>query len=72
MNQKFIRYNSNLLICLLFLFPKLAYAYIDPGTGSMLVQALLAVLAAVSVSLGLFWRRIRSYFSRLLNRGKEK
>ncbi len=45
-----------------------AHAYLDPGTGSMLVQALIAALAAVSVSLGIFWRRIRSIFNRILGR----
>jgi len=71
MNQNFMRFYFKLLISIIIISPKLAYAYIDPGTGSMLIQALLAVLAAVSVSLGLFWQRIRSFFSRLLNREKE-
>ena len=47
---------------------KQAYAYIDPGTGSMLVQALLAVVAVVSVSIGIFWQRFRSFLSRIFNR----
>jgi hypothetical protein len=44
---------------------KNAFAYLDPGTGSMMIQALLAVIAAVSVSIGVFWRRLRSFFSRM-------
>jgi len=47
---------------------KQAYAYIDPGTGSMLVQALLAAVAVVSVSIGIFWQRFRSFLSRIFNR----
>lgn len=47
-----------------------SYAYIDPGTGSMLVQAVLAAIAAVSVSIGIFWRRIRSFLGRLFGRNK--
>jgi len=70
MNQNFIRFNFKLLISFLVLIPKLAYAYIDPASGSMVIQALLAVLAAVSVSVGLFWQRIRSFIARLLNRDK--
>ncbi len=46
-----------------------AHAYLDPGTGSMVVQALLAVVAAASVSIGLFWRRIRMFFDRLFGGG---
>lgn len=53
-------------------FVKQAYAYIDPGVGSMLVQALLAVVAVVSVSIGIFWRRFRSFLSRIFNRKSSK
>ena len=35
-----------------------AYAYIDPGTGSALIQGLIAAVAAVGVSLKLYWHRI--------------
>ena len=51
---------------------KKADAYIDPGTGSMMIQALLALLATVSVSVGIFWKRIRSFFTRLLGRNKNE
>jgi hypothetical protein len=44
-----------------------AYAYLDPGTGSMLVQALVAGLAVASAAVAAFWTRIRQLFSR---RGK--
>lgn len=39
-----------------------AYAYLDPGTGSMIVQALIAAVTAVSVSAGIFWKRLRGFF----------
>lgn len=52
------------------IFTERAYAYIDPGTGSMMIQALLALIATVSVSIGVFWKRIRSFFMRLLNKDK--
>jgi len=41
-----------------------AYAYLDPGTGSILVQALLAALAVASAGVVAFWTRIRQLFSR--------
>ena len=41
-----------------------ACAYLDPGTGSMIVQALIAVFAAVSVSVGIFWKRLKVFFGR--------
>jgi hypothetical protein len=40
-----------------------AYAYLDPGTGSMLVQGALAALAVASAAVAAFWTRIRQIFS---------
>ena len=35
-------------------------AYIDPGTGSFLVQALIAAFAGIAVTMGLYWRKLKS------------
>lgn len=43
-----------------------AFAYLDPGTGSMLLQVILGGVAAVGVALKLFWYKIRA----ALNFGK--
>ena len=43
-----------------------AHAYIDPGTGSILLQGLLASIAAI----GLFWQRIKLVFSSILSSRK--
>ncbi|HEY6692716.1 MAG TPA: hypothetical protein VI006_07700 [Solirubrobacteraceae bacterium] len=34
------------------------FAYLDPGTGSMLVQLLVGGVAAVGVAARLYWRRL--------------
>ncbi len=39
-----------------------AYAYLDPGTGSMLVQMLLGGVAGVLVVGKLYWTRIKEFF----------
>ena len=39
-----------------------AYAYLDPGTGSMIVQAVIGAFAAVGVTLGIFRKKIASFF----------
>jgi hypothetical protein len=41
-----------------------AAAYLDPGTGSLIFQALIAGAMAASVSIKVFWGRIRRLFSR--------
>ncbi|MFN8391133.1 MAG: hypothetical protein U0136_12655 [Bdellovibrionota bacterium] len=40
------------------LTPRTAHAYVDPGTGSMVLQLLLAGAAGVGVLWKLVWRRI--------------
>lgn len=47
---------------LVFLFPGTACAYLDPGTGSMIVQGVLAAVAAVGVSAGIFWKKLKGLF----------
>jgi hypothetical protein len=37
-----------------------AFAYLDPGTGSMLLQVILGGVAAVGVAVKLFWYKIRA------------
>jgi hypothetical protein len=49
-------------IFLLILFSEPAAAYLDPGTGSMLLQVILGGVAAVAVALKLFWYKIRAAF----------
>ena len=39
-----------------------AYAYLDPGTGSMLVSAVLGVAAAVALAVKMFWYRLVGFF----------
>jgi hypothetical protein len=38
------------------------FAYIDPGSGSVLLQALLGGVAAVGVAAKLYWKRLRGFF----------
>ena len=39
-----------------------AYAYLDPGTGSMLVSAVLGVAAALALAVKMFWYRLIGFF----------
>lgn len=41
-----------------------AYAYIDPGTGSALIQGLIAAVAAAGMTLRLYWHRVARFFGR--------
>ena len=44
-----------------------AHAYIDLSIGSMLIQGLIAAL----ISVGIFWRRFRSFLGRLFGRKRD-
>jgi hypothetical protein len=39
-----------------------AYAYLDPGTGSLILQGLLAAIAAAAAAAALYWNRILLFF----------
>lgn len=47
-----------------------ALAYIDPGTGSMLLQVIVGGVAAAAVGLKLFWSRLLGFF-RIRRRDEE-
>ena len=47
---------------LLFGFSMPAYAYLDPGTGSILIQGAIATVAGALVAGRLYWERIKSWF----------
>jgi hypothetical protein len=49
-----------LVACLSIASP--AYAYLDPGTGSMLISAVLGVAAAVALAVKMFWYRLIGVF----------
>jgi len=42
-----------------------AYAYLDPGTGSILLQSLIGVLVGVAITLKIYWIKIKEKFLNL-------
>jgi hypothetical protein len=47
-------------VWLVFVCASPAFAYVDPGSGSMLIQMLLGGVAGIAVLLRLTWRRLLS------------
>ncbi len=47
-------------------------AYLDPGTGSMIFQLLIAGLVAGSFAIKIFWGRIKAFFSHLFTKISQK
>jgi hypothetical protein len=52
------------LACLFVAAPSNAYAYLDPGTGSFIMQGLVAGAAGGLIAIRTYWRRIRRVFRR--------
>jgi hypothetical protein len=41
-----------------------AHSYIDPGTGSIILQAIIGGIAALGFSIKLYWYKIKSFFKK--------
>ena len=59
-----------LVVVALLALERPAAAYLDPGTGSMLLQVLLGGVAAVGVIARLYWRRVTAAISGRLQRSR--
>lgn len=57
-----------MLVMALFVFPTQAHAYLDPGTGSYLLQIALAAIVGTLFAIRLFWIRIRTFFKDLFKK----
>jgi hypothetical protein len=60
-----------LYIFTLIVFPTKAFAYLDPGTGSIILQAILGFIAATIASVSIYWTKFKSLISKLFNKKKE-
>ena len=58
--------SSNIFILAVFAFAGVffsdAYAYLDPGSASIIFQSLIGVLVGVGIALKLYWLKIKNYF----------
>lgn len=62
-----------ILIIIYFSLLSNAYAYIDPGSGSILLQALIGGLAAVGTSIAIYWGKFKNFILNLKKKNiKEK
>ena len=64
MNKKF----SLIYILTLIFFPTKAFAYLDPGTGSFILQAIIGFLAAVSAGFLYYWTKVKNFFLKIFKK----
>ena len=53
-----------LLFTLLATLALPSYGYIDPGTGSLIIQSIIGAIAAIGVTLKLYWHKLKLMFSK--------
>ena len=51
-----------LIVVVLWLPARDAHAYLDPGTGSFLLQAVIALVMGALLTLKLYWHKMKSLF----------
>jgi hypothetical protein len=52
------------LVLALMTLPVPAYAYLDPGTGSMILSAIIGLFATAALAVKTWWYRIKALFRR--------
>lgn len=52
-------------------FNNIAFAYLDPGTGSIILQLILAGIAAGAAYCSVFWEKIKKVFYKRDKRDKK-
>ena len=52
------------LLFVALVFPVTALAYLDPGTGSIILQGLIAAIAAGLVVIKAYWYKIKTFFGK--------
>jgi hypothetical protein len=56
------------IACIWGIFPTAAYAYIDPGTGSLLIQGALATILTLGAAIRFHSQRVKEFIKGLARR----
>ena len=58
------------LISLILVFSN-AYAYLDPGTGSFILQAIMGFLAAISAGFIYYWTKVKNFLTKFFKKNSD-
>ena len=59
------------VLAVMTLWAQNAYAYLDPASGSLFLQAIVAAIAGAALVIRTYWHRCKVFFSRLFSRSAE-
>ena len=54
-----------------FIFISKSYAYLDPGTGSIILQAILAFIAGAAATVSLWWGNLKIFIKKIFKSNKK-
>ena len=63
--------NKTLFFLYFFLFTSSAFAYLDPGTGSIILQAIVGAFAAFFSTLYIFWEKVKIFFRKVFKKNNK-
>ena len=55
-----------------FILTTKAHAYLDPGTGSIILQAIVGAFAAFFTSIYIFWAKVKNFYKKIFKKNKKK
>ena len=58
---------ANIFFCYYLLITP-SYAYLDPGSASVILQAILGGIAAAGATIALYWRKFKDFFLRIFRK----
>lgn len=58
-------------IILFFFLNSNAYAYLDPGSGSIILQAILGFIAASLATISFYWSKFKTFLYKLFKKNKK-
>ena len=62
--------NPIFFLLILIISPSTAYAYLDPGTGSIILQAILGFIAATVASVSIYWTKFKMLVKKIFSKKK--
>ena len=66
--MKYINYNLLRVVAIYMISISPAYAYLDPGTGSLIIQMAIAGLLGFIYTLKIYWSNFKTFINRMLGR----
>ena len=62
---------KKIIILTYFFLSTEAHAYLDPGTGSIIIQAILGGIAAFFTTIAVYWEKVKNFLKKYTKKNKE-